>query len=51
MGESRNWSVRFDGVETAWETRKQSIIGEGSKTVRARKWKATAEGTWEKSWV
>ena len=24
LGRSRNWSVKFDGAETAWETRKQS---------------------------
>ena len=25
LGRSRNQSVKFDGAETAWETRKQSI--------------------------
>ena len=24
LGRSRNWSVKFDRAETAWETRKQS---------------------------
>ena len=24
LGRSRNWSVKFEGTETAWETRKQS---------------------------
>ena len=51
FGRSRNQSVKFDGAETAWETRKQSIAGGGSNTLRAGKWKATSEGTWEKSWV
>ena len=51
LGRSRNRSVKFDGAETAWETRKQSIAGGGSNTLRAGKWKATSEGTWEKSWV
>ena len=51
LGWSRNWSVKFDGAETAWETRKQSVAGEGSNMLRAGKWKATPEGTWEKSLV
>ena len=51
LGRSRNWSVKFDGAETARETRKQSIEGGGSNTLRVGKWKATSEGTWEKSWV
>ena len=24
LGRSRNWSVKFEGTETSWETRKQS---------------------------
>ena len=51
LGRSRNWSVKFDWAETAWETRKQSIARGGSNTLRVGKWKATSEGTWEKSWV
>ena len=51
IGRSRNRSVKFDGAETAWETRKQSILGGGSNMLRAGKWKATSEGTWEKSLV
>ena len=38
-------------AETAWETRKQSVVGGGSNTLRAGEWKATSEGTWEKSWI
>ena len=41
---------RWGGAETAWETRKQSIAGGGSNTLREEKWKAISEGTWEKSW-
>ena len=37
--------------ETAWETRKQSVAGGGSNTIRAGEWKATSEGTGEKSWI
>ena len=37
--------------ETAWETRKLSVVGAGSNTLRAGGWKATSEGTWEKSWI
>ena len=48
---ARNQSVKFDGTENAWETRKQSIKGGGSNMLRAGKWKATSEGTWEKSWI
>ena len=51
LGRSRNQSVKFDGAETAWKTRKQSIAGGGSNTLRVGKWKATSEGTWEKSLV
>ena len=51
LGRSRNWSVKFDGAETAWETRKKSIAGGRSNMLRAGKWKTTSEGTWEKSWV
>ena len=51
LGRSRNWSVKFDGAETAWETRKQSIAGGGSNTLRAGKWKVISQGTWEKSQV
>ena len=50
-GGSRNQSVRIDRAETAWETRKQSVMGGGSNTLRAGKWKAISEGTWEKSWI
>ena len=40
------------GAETAWETRKLSIVGGGSNTLRAGGGReATSEGTWEKSWV
>ena len=39
------------GSETAWESRKQGIVGGGSNMLRAGKWKATSEGTWEKSWI
>ena len=49
LGRSRNRSVKFDGAETAWETRKQSLAGGGSNMLRAGKWKVTSEGTWEKS--
>ena len=37
--------------ETAWETRKLSVKGAGSNTLRAGGWKATSEGIWEKSWI
>ena len=37
LGRSRNWSVKFDGAETAWETRKQNIAGGGSNMLRAGK--------------
>jgi len=33
------------------ETRKLSVVGAGSNTLRARGWKTTSEGTWEKSWI
>ena len=49
FGRSRNRSLKFDGVETAWETRKQSITGGGINVLRAGKWKAKSEGTWKKS--
>ena len=39
------------GAETAWETRKLSVAGAGSSTLRAGGWKATSEGSWEKSWI
>ena len=45
LGGSWNQSVKFDGAETSWETRKQSVVGGGSNTLRAGKWKATSEGT------
>ena len=48
---SRKRSVSFEGAETTWETRKQSVVGGESNTLRAGKWKATSEGTWAKSWV
>ena len=51
LGRSRNQSVKFDRAETVWETRKQSIKGGGSTTLRVGKWKATSKGTWEKSRV
>ena len=51
LGRSRNQPVKFDGAGTAWETRKQSVAGGGSNTLRAGKWKATSERTWEKSQV
>ena len=38
------------GAETAWEIRKLSVAGTGSSMLRAGGWKATSEGTWEKSW-
>ena len=50
-GGSRNLSIGFDRAETAWETRKQSFTGGGSNMLRAGKWKAISEGTWEKSWI
>ena len=28
-----------------------SIVGVGSNTLRAGEWKATSEGTWQKSWM
>ena len=31
LGRSRNQSVKFDGAEIAWETRKQSIVGAGEQ--------------------
>ena len=40
MGGSRNWSVKFDGAETAWKTIKQSVVGGGSNMLRVGKWKA-----------
>ena len=49
LGRSRNRSVKFDGAETAWEVRKLSIAGAGSNMLRVGGWKATSEGTWEKS--
>ena len=36
-------------AETAWEVRKLSIAGAGSNMLRVGGWKATSEGTWEKS--
>ena len=39
------------GVETALGTRKGRVTGGGSNTLRAGEWKATSEGTWEKSWI
>ena len=51
LGRWRSWSEKFDGAETAWETIKQGVAGGGSNMLRAGKWKATSEGTWEKSWV
>ena len=39
------------GAETAWETRKLSVVGAGSNTLRAGGWKATSEGNWEKSYI
>ena len=42
---------RVDRAETAWETRKLSVVGAGRNTLRAGEWKATSEGTWEKSWI
>ena len=39
------------GAETAWEIRKLSVAGTGSSMLRAGGWKATSEGTQEKSWV
>ena len=50
LGRSSNQSVKFEGAETAWETRKQNIARRGSNTLRAGMWKATSEQTWEKSW-
>ena len=38
-------------AETSWETRKQSIKYGGSNMLRAGDWKATSEGTWEKSCI
>lgn len=38
-------------MDTARETRNQSIMGGGSNTLRAGAWKATTEGTWEKRWI
>ena len=38
-------------AETAWESRKQSVVGGGSNTLRAGERKATSEGTWQKSWI
>ena len=43
FGRSGNLSIKFDGAENAWETRKQSIAGGGSNTLGVGKWKATSE--------
>ena len=39
------------GQRLPWETRKQSVMGGGRNMLRGGKWKATSEGTWEKSLV
>ena len=37
LGRSRNWSVKFDRAETAWETRKQSCRRGREQYSRGRK--------------
>ena len=34
-----------------WETRKRRVEGGKSNMLRTGEWKATSEGTWEKSWI
>ena len=51
LGRSRNQSVKIDGAETAWETKRKNIAWGGSTRLRVGKWKTTSEGTWEKSQV
>ena len=48
---TRKCSVGLAAQTPPWETRKQSFAGGWSNMLRVGKWKATSEGTWEKSWV
>ena len=43
--------ARVGGAETAWGTRQRGVEGGGSSRLRAGRWKATTEGTWEKVWT
>ena len=37
-----------DGAETAWGTRKLSVVVAEHNMLRTGRWKATSEGTWER---
>ena len=52
LGRSRNQSVKLDGAETAWETRKQAECCRGwEQYAKGREVESHIRGTWEKGRV